>query len=48
MNNKKRMIFAIVLFIASIIFIALGINKKEFDKYYRKSVYICTQCIGIG
>lgn len=44
-KNKKYSIIAIVI---ALIFILIGINKKEFEAYYSKAKMICTQCIGIG
>ncbi len=45
---RKRIILTLVMFIISLILIFVGINKKEFESYYRKAINVCTQCIGIG
>ncbi|MBR4569554.1 MAG: hypothetical protein IKO19_02635 [Candidatus Riflebacteria bacterium] len=47
-EKPKNKVFSIIFIILALILIFVGINKKEYEIYFRKAVNICTQCIGIG
>ena len=47
-GKTKKKVFSIIFIILALILIFVGINKKEYENYYRKAINICTQCIGIG
>lgn len=45
---SKRRIRSLALILAGILFIGLGISRKEFITVEEKSNIICLECIGIG
>ena len=47
-EKPKKKVFSIIFIVLALILIFVGINKKEYEIYFRKAVNICTQCIGIG
>ena len=47
-SNKKSKIFSVIFVVLALILCFVGINKEEYNKYFRKAINICTQCIGIG
>ena len=47
-EKPKKKVFSIIFIVLALILIFVGINKKEYEIYFRKAVNICTQCIGRG
>ena len=47
-EKPKKKVFSIIFIVLALILIFVGINKKEYEIYFRKAVNICTQCIGVG
>jgi len=47
---KKRKIHPVfwVCLVCGLIFMALGIWREEVMILYRKAIYICMECIGLG
>ena len=46
--EKKRMLLRIALIAAAVVFIIVGVFRGDNDSIFRKAVFICMECIGIG
>jgi len=46
--EKKRRLLRIALLAAAAVFITVGIFRGDNDSIFRKAVFICMECIGIG
>ncbi len=47
-SEKKRRLLRIALLAAAAVFITVGIFRGDNDSIFRKAVFICMECIGIG
>ena len=47
-SEKKRRLLRIALLAAAAVFIIVGIFRGDNDSIFRKAVFICMECIGIG
>ncbi|NLL91947.1 MAG: hypothetical protein GX222_05955 [Ruminococcaceae bacterium] len=47
-KNKKEKLAALIIFVVSIILIAVGIASGDHEDVMSKAVRICMECIGIG
>lgn len=51
MNNREKLSIYLIrysLLVTSIIFIGIGLIKKQYLDVFGKAVKICLECIGIG
>ena len=47
-SEKKYTLLRIVLIAAAAVFIIVGFFRGDNDSIFRKAVFICMECIGIG
>lgn len=47
-SEKKHMLLRIALISAAVVFIIVGVFRGDNDSIFRKAVFICMECIGIG
>lgn len=47
-SEKKRRLLRIALLAAAVVSITVGIFRGDNDSIFRKAVFICMECIGIG
>lgn len=47
-SEKKRRLLRIALFATAAVFIIVGVFRGDNDSIFRKAVFICMECIGIG
>ena len=47
-SEKKRRLLRIALLAAAAVFIIVGVFRGDNDSIFRKAVFICMECIGIG
>ena len=47
-SEKKRRLLRIALLAAAAVFITVGVFRGDNDSIFRKAVFICMECIGIG
>ena len=47
-SEKKRTLLRIALISAAVVFIIVGVFRGDNDSIFRKAVFICMECIGIG
>ena len=47
-SEKKHTLLRIALLAASAVFIIVGVFRGDNDSIFRKAVFICMECIGIG
>lgn len=46
--ENKLIILQIVMILTGIIFILIGMYRGEILTVFKKAIYICLECIGIG
>ena len=46
--GQKRIFAGIVLLMAGILLTAAGIVLKQYEGVWRKAIFICMECIGLG
>ena len=46
--EKKHTLLRIALIAAAVVFITVGVFRGDNDSIFRKAVFICMECIGIG
>ncbi|MGI5097353.1 hypothetical protein IZU27_07845 [Treponema socranskii] len=47
-SEKKHTLLRIALITAAVVFIIVGVFRGDNDSIFRKAVFICMECIGIG
>ena len=47
-SEKKHTLLRIALLAAAAVFIIVGVFRGDNDSIFRKAVFICMECIGIG
>ena len=47
-SEKKRTLLRFVLIAAAAVVIIVGVFRGDNDSIFRKAVFICMECIGIG
>lgn len=47
-SEKEHTLLRIALIAAAAVFIIVGVFRGDNDSIFRKAVFICMECIGIG